>query len=51
MEGKGVGEEEERRHREDVQQERSQWRQWGEAGMLDCQISAAEYLMEPGVFI
>lgn len=31
--------------------ERSQWRQWGEAGMLDCQISAVEYLMEPGVFI
>lgn len=31
--------------------ERSQWRQWGEAGTLDCQISAVEYLMEPGVFI
>jgi len=31
--------------------ERSQWRQWEEAGMLDCQISAVEYLMEPGVFI
>lgn len=29
----------------------SQWRQWGEAGMLDCQISALEYLMEPAVFI
>lgn len=31
--------------------EKSQWRQRGEAGMLDCQISAVEYLMEPGVFI
>lgn len=31
--------------------ERSQWRRWGEAGTLDCQISAVEYLMEPGVFI
>lgn len=31
--------------------EKSQWRQRVEAGTLDCQISAFEYLMEPGVFI
>lgn len=49
--GGGGGLQEERETGRRCAAERIQWRQWVEAGTLDCQISAFEYLMEPGVFI